>query len=76
MDLEVISNLMMDLSYPNLCAQIQPSNQTQSYYPCMLDRKSTVHGFNLQWIRLCHIVITLMYPLGKVDPHGSFGIVS
>ena len=29
-----------------------------------------------QWIRLCHVFITLTYPLGKVDPHGSFGIVA
>ena len=32
--------------------------------------------FNLQWIRLCHAVIALTYPLGKVDPHGLFGIVA
>ena len=52
-------------------------NLTQSYSLCMLDWKKNRAWFNLQWIRLCHVVIiTLTYPMGKVDPHGSFGIVA
>ena len=38
--------------------------------------KKNCAWFNLQWIRLCHVVITLTYPLRKVDPHGLFGIVA
>ena len=41
--------------YPN-----PSSNHTQSYSPCMLDWKRTKHGFNIQWIRLCDVVITLI----------------
>ena len=43
----------------------------------MLDWKTNRAWFNLQWIRLCHVVIiALTYPMGKVDLHGSFGIVA
>ena len=38
--------------------------------------KKNCAWFNLQWIRLCHVVIALTYPLRKVDPHGLFGIVA
>ena len=75
MDLEVISNSIMDLSNSNLCAQILSSNLSQSYSVYVGLEKNRA-WFNLQWIRLCHVVITLTYPSGKVDLHGSLGIVA
>ena len=42
---------------------------------CWIGKKNSA-WFNLQWIRLCHVVITLTYPSEKVDQHGSLGIVA
>ena len=53
------------VKYKSICPN-PTSNHTQTYSPCMLDWKKTKHGFNIQWIRLCHVVITLTYLLGKV----------
>ena len=75
MDLEVISNSIMDLSNSNLYAQILSSNLSQSYFVYVGLEKNRA-WFNLQQIRLCHVVITLTCPSGKVDPHGSLGIVA